>query len=386
MANILAAATGNWSATGTWIGGVLPGSADVVYANGFTVTIDQDITVVELRADSNGGVATGSGAFTVAAANGVTRSIAAKLTNSNLTASPSSGGTVNITGALTSALYHAVIFAGAGTVNVTGSWASSMTENAITSAVNVNLTGNLVYSGAAHGLAFRGANGAFKITGDVTNSSNGASGFLMAGSSGALTVTGTITGASTNPGVWINALGHTLYATQVTGGSGGPGVLASSGTAYITRATGGTGGVGVSASSSSTVYVEEIEYGSTGQSPTSGLIRLTDKTSNKCLFFRQGLSKKTVSDIAGLGVLPAVTDVRSGVSYNAGQLTGTCAVPAASLVASGAAIDATTGTGAIGATAMQSACAAALTAFASGRLANVATVASTGQQIADAAP
>jgi hypothetical protein len=45
MATRRAVANGNWSATGTWNGGVLPGNGDTVYSNGFTVTIDQNITI-----------------------------------------------------------------------------------------------------------------------------------------------------------------------------------------------------------------------------------------------------------------------------------------------------------------------------------------------------
>jgi hypothetical protein len=45
MATRFATATGNWSNTGIWDGGTLPTSADTVYPNGFTVTIDTDITI-----------------------------------------------------------------------------------------------------------------------------------------------------------------------------------------------------------------------------------------------------------------------------------------------------------------------------------------------------
>ena len=53
MANRYAVASGNWSNTATWNGGTLPTSADVVRPNNFTVTIDQDITVQELRNDAS---------------------------------------------------------------------------------------------------------------------------------------------------------------------------------------------------------------------------------------------------------------------------------------------------------------------------------------------
>jgi hypothetical protein len=45
MATARAIASGNWSATSTWNGGVLPGNGDTVYANNFTVTIDQNVNI-----------------------------------------------------------------------------------------------------------------------------------------------------------------------------------------------------------------------------------------------------------------------------------------------------------------------------------------------------
>jgi hypothetical protein len=49
MATRFAIATGNWSNTAIWDNGALPLSDDDVHANGFTVTLDQDITVGSLR-------------------------------------------------------------------------------------------------------------------------------------------------------------------------------------------------------------------------------------------------------------------------------------------------------------------------------------------------
>ena len=49
----VAVASGNWSNPATWNGGVLPGPGDVVASNGFTVTIDQNVTIDTL---TNGAV------------------------------------------------------------------------------------------------------------------------------------------------------------------------------------------------------------------------------------------------------------------------------------------------------------------------------------------
>lgn len=389
MANILAAATGNWSSTATWVGGVLPSSADTVMSNGFTVTINQDITVVELRADGTGGASSGGG-FSVAAATGTTRAINAKLTSCNLTATLT-GGTINITGDVTSTAVAAWSIGSSsttGTLNFFGNLTNSGAEHATPSLFvgTISVTGNVSHSGSAHFFGLR-YGCTLTITGNVSSSSSGGSAVLVASTNAStVTITGSVSATGTFQAIWMNGAG-TLYLTgTATGGasSAAPAVTVAQGTSYITRAVGGTVAAGVVQSSSGVSYVEEIEYGSTGASPTSGLHRLTDKTNNKCLFFRQGLSKKTVSDIAGLGVLPAVADVRLGVNFNAGQLSGTCAVPSAGSVALGVAVDATTGTAILTSAQIQTACASALSAFSGGRLADCATTATVGQQIADA--
>ena len=79
MATRYAVATGNWSSTATWDGGTLPTSADDVYANNRTVTIDQNVTVLSLRTTATTGVSAGGlfnipsgSSFNVTAINGFT--------------------------------------------------------------------------------------------------------------------------------------------------------------------------------------------------------------------------------------------------------------------------------------------------------------------------
>lgn len=53
MATRFAIANGNWSNTAIWDNGALPLPGDVVYANGFTVTLDTNATVDQLRNDGS---------------------------------------------------------------------------------------------------------------------------------------------------------------------------------------------------------------------------------------------------------------------------------------------------------------------------------------------
>jgi hypothetical protein len=156
----------------------------------------------------------------------------------------------------------------------------------------------------------------------------------------------------------------------------------------VTRAKGSSTQVGVAGGTGSGVTLTEVEYADNGFTPTSGIIKFAATTANVALVQMAGGStagsKKTLVDPISTGFYPAIGDVRSGTSYAGGTRTGTLAVPAASLVASGVAVDATTGTAAITSAAIESGCASALSAFASGRLANVATTETVGQQINDA--
>jgi hypothetical protein len=94
------------------------------------------------------------------------------------------------------------------------------------------------------------------------------------------------------------------------------------------------------------IEIEQLEYGTFGQSPTIGTgIRLKKLGSNVAVFnFCDTAGAKTLIDATANAAMPAASNVRSGVSYASGALTGSCAVPAAGSVALGVPVDATTGT------------------------------------------
>ncbi len=81
-------------------------------------------------------------------------------------------------------------------------------------------------------------------------------------------------------------------------------------------------------------------------SPVSGTgIRLKKLGSNVAVFnYCDTAGAKTLIDASSNAAMPAASNVRSGVSYASGALTGTCAVPAAGSVALGVPVDNTAGT------------------------------------------
>lgn len=62
MSTIIAAKSGNWTATDTWVGGVVPGPGDVAVSSIFVVTVNASVTCAEVRNDTTGG-ATAGGRF-----------------------------------------------------------------------------------------------------------------------------------------------------------------------------------------------------------------------------------------------------------------------------------------------------------------------------------
>jgi hypothetical protein len=342
MALIVSAATGNFSAGATWVGGVVPGVGDEARAsNGHTITIDVDTTCDEV---SNAG----TGIFTLASGVTLTANVTHKSASTNRScvqftaAAPAQGFIVGICTSGTASGSIAVNNSTTGSVFITGNVFGGSGATAIgannAGAGLISITGNV--NGGSITTAF-GANnavgGTINITGNSTGGLSTGHGSRNNGT-GTISIIGIATGGTANTAFGVlNASTGTVNLTRARGTAYGPG-----------NTSGLADAVGVSNASLGVIEIEELEYGEFGMSPTAGTgIRLKKLGSNVAVFnYVDSGSAKTLVD-ATQGQMPAEADVRDGVSYASGALTGTCKVPAAASVAFGVPVDATTGTAAL---------------------------------------
>ncbi len=431
MATARAIANGNWSATSTWNGGVLPGNGDTVYANGFNVTINQDILiggannptvnagsfvsgqwyeVLFVGTTSWTGIGAASNtAGTIFLATGVgsgtgnARALATLTTAANTPAGAAAGGS----------------FAMSATYTLTADIRASTTAClVVTGATNITLDGLRVFGGSAtgtHGCNFNStgtatlANSTFTATGTgsggigFNNASTGivtvsapcifnGGGFtagLNNNSTGTVTVnasctfnggnstgacglnnnsTGTVTvnasctfngGVTTNTGGVNNSSTGTITVNapcnfNAASASGGFALInASTGTLIVANSTFTASAFSAAVSAANTsadvrLSGDFLDHWSGWKAVSGSKWRLgTTPTAARTRYALAGTTDSYVemftADNTGFG-LPAATDVRSGVSYGGGAVTGLCAVPAAASTAFGVPVDNTTGT------------------------------------------
>jgi hypothetical protein len=317
MANRYAVATGNWSNTATWDGGTLPGVGDDVRANGFTVTINQSITVDSIRNDALSPAVNGGG-FTVNTT-----------TFNNLTL------TCNIIAHLSNCLS----LSGAGNINVIGNINGGVGNgtNGIISTGTTGLTLNI--TGNCSGGSAQGNSGCAGVA--VINSS-----FLN------INLIGNCFGASvaaqnTNNGISVNGSGD-INITGLCYGVGTAGL-------FITGNATTVNGSITSVASTTTDAVPGVYCSSTN----TGVVVSSVINTNRGVGINGGVKLKdtspTIEVITQSGVLvltdPAATnpaaeaDVRDGVVYGGGAYEGTLVVPIPSNVRLGIPTDNTVGTG-----------------------------------------
>jgi fibronectin-binding autotransporter adhesin len=354
MATYYARKAGNINATDVWAttptgtaSNLFPTftSADVLMSNSFAITVNVSTTVAEVRNDTTGGATIG-GAFSLSA--GVT--LAADLYNA-------AGGVTLLTCAITAPSSAAIVSnvirnassnGNAFAVNNTGSGTLNIS-------VSNNITGGAGGSGVNRAAGVNAAGGIVNITGNVTGGTHASAPGAQA-NGGMLNITGIVTG-NVGPGAANMLSGTTTIIGPARGGASAVGAInESTGMLVATRAVGNAYGpgnvaglaatVGISNAGLGVVEIQELEYGTNGMSPTSGTgIRLKKANTNVAVFsYADTAGAKTLIDATQNAAMPAASNVRSGVSYASGALTGSCAVPAAGSVALGVPVDATTGT------------------------------------------
>ena len=372
-------ANGNWSNAANWNGGTVPVPGDDVRANGFTVTIDVDINVSQIS--------------TVALAPAAAGGTFAVTTNRNITANINPGTTTCLTS--TSAIIvtvignsnagganaiHGISFSNAGSIlNVTGNVVAGSSTNVqygIVTSGTLNFVGNATGSAVGFGSAAININvgGILNFTGTIQggNAANTSYGVQTAGNG---TYNGTIVGGSagSSSGLRISSGIHTINS-NVTGGaaSNSQGIITVGGTLTVNGSvTGGVAGCfgaqlttttatfngNINGSASSTavglnvtdaasnVVISTMTFGSLGTVPVSGLIKFKNTaptvTVLKANNTTQQLVDPTTTDI------PVEGDVRDGVTYASGSLTGTLNVPSPLTVALGVPTDNTVGSAVI---------------------------------------
>jgi hypothetical protein len=389
MANYFARKAGNVNATDVWA--TTPSgtaadvfstftSSDVLHSNNFAITVNVNTTVGSVRND-NANSATAGGGFT--------------LNNSiTLTANAFAGSTGTACVTYSGGVGNSATFVG----NATAGTASGAQGVSNTSTGTLTVTGNGTGgSNNCHGVNNQ-STGTITMTGNATGGSVGGAFGVRNLLGGTVTMTGNATGGTGGIGAENASTGTLTITGSAIASSVAIGANnTSTGTLTVTRAVGNAYGIGAAGGTASVVGLasvnvasdtraQEFEYGENGQTPTSGAVKVVSASNNKCIVELTTSAQKTLADPSDGTGQAAIADVRSGTSYALGNLTGTCAVPAASSVAFGVPVDATTGTAALTPAAVWDALTSGMTTSGSigARLKNAATVDTTGQSLADA--
>jgi len=378
-------ANGLWSTAANWNGGTVPTLTDDVRANGFTVTIDVDIDVLQLSTaqllPANAG-----GSFVVA----TSRTLICDCIAGTTTCLTSSvGNIVNIIGNINGGTLNNILgvsFTNSGSIlNVTGNATGGSGPNGgshgLSSAGTVNFVGN-AFAGVTNNGTIVGINitstGNLTFTGNATCLGLRTFGVQCAGNS---TLNGTTTGGNStiSGGVTLISGIHTVNSNCFGGsGSGSHGLLITNSTATVNGncTGGGTGGsnavqitnstatfngnisgstsslsVGLNVTdTASNVTISTMSLSTSGGMPVAGFIKFKNTaptvTVRKVNNTNQTLVDPSTTDI------PIVGDVRDGIVYATGSLTGTLKVPPPSAVGVGVPTDNTVGTAVISVTDM----------------------------------
>lgn len=415
MANVYAVKTGNWSDITLWNTGALPTSADDVFSNNFTVTINVNVTVLTLRNTAQSPAVAGGGfvltnsatvTCTTELRSGNSTLILWSGTTGNIITSPKavgagSGrlidvagtGTLNINiatftgiGGVAPTLVHV---AAAATVNIVGTFQVVAdlrgTMLNIAAAATVNVTGSFIWNIYTNNIMYTigivAPNSILNITGDIiTGVINNYWGYQWnVTSTYTINITGSLQTVQSpfldmisillNPVGYLKVIGavitygnHVVY--QNTNSSSihlfsGPFISSSYG--YVPLKV-----LRMHLIPSASSYIEFRDETTGGAVSPGAIAPATQLVSPSTL----------VSNLA-------VSDVRFGTVYAMGTLTGTIRMPTANQVTFGVAVDDTFGNSVLTAASVWDYLVSNITVEGSigMRLKNVATPQSVGEQL-----
>jgi hypothetical protein len=335
MALRYAVASGNWSNTATWNGGTLPTASDDVYSNSFTVTVDQDVTVLSLRNTAGAPAVVGGTFQTLVAGHVIT------VTGAGIICGFATIGTVGINASGAHTTINGLITGGVST--------SFFAVNIPVSSANTNLTvvGNVLSGASSSSYAINNVagNNVITVTGNITANGSPALRNTIAGTT--VNVTGNVTGGSAAAAFGIQVVGtSTVNVTGNVTGLTGAGISCVNTNSPITCIGTVTAGIAPAISSAGTVTLTSPCVNSTTANAVNALSTRFYAASPITWTFKNELGANKILYSAGVALgNPDTANVRSEITYGASsELTGTLIVPSPSNVVSGVPTDATVGT------------------------------------------
>jgi hypothetical protein len=451
MADVRAVKNGNWSDTTVWNTGALPTTADDVYSNTFTVNVDTSFQVLSLRNTSgtsitaggsfnfNSGSISGSCTRTVdntSLVNGATNLVTVTATTGTVTLTLGS----SVTG-VALASTNLILHSGNCDFNLNGvGFRGGGASNSVS--INKTSTGTIVITGSVNAGPNNSANGLQStsgntiIIGNVTGGTSNLSARGVEQSSGNLTVIGNITSdpVFTNAvAVGISFTGTSLTITgSVTGGAAAVGISTTATNINVSGSiAGGSGAVGLSCTSAAVINISGSAIPSLAQTAisltgasaltfrgpltaannvpaiissnasatnifTGPFINTNDTMAVQCVDMNLTADANTSWNFGNitlyspeqLAFYPSASDIRQGITYADGTVSGSLAMPPATAVIAGTPTDNTTGSAVLTPAQLQDAVwgrdlsQMTETGSIGNRLARVSTTGTTGAQIA----
>lgn len=307
MALVTAKATGNWSAGSTWDSDpALPASGDTVNCAGYIVTVDQDVTVAQIKS-------TGAGYFAVSAARTINAAVLSDTGHSGgaVIRCTHATGTVAIIGNVTAGPNVGMSHSAAGTINVTGNVTGGSGANAYginqTSTGTINITGNLLGGSTSNCRGVHNnSTGTIAITGNATGGAGTTAFGAFNAGAGTVTVSGDV----------LSGAGSVAHGAA----NNSTGTLTVGGVCYPSANSGAFGLYGTN-SGGTTTFKKAIIGGALG-APVGGYVKLlVDATIN----YIESVRSDTGAAYKLSNNYPTNAQVESGVVFNLGTQTGSYA-------------------------------------------------------------